>query len=196
MTALKRMLVPLDSRVAPPTVVTRATAFARTLGVKLHLFPGSDDREHDIVTEDSSVDPSSEDSGGRLQAETGVSAGKTRRARPPFYTLAAFAHQLAGNEGVNLLDLEPMTTLVVRTAHSVYRILVLQGTTVLFQGGSCFPDITIGHVRGSGFGGHLLKMAWIGVGLRMEISAAGKPFVTSAVRAIAIEGDPSTYGSQ
>lgn len=126
-------------------------AFARTLGTKLHLFPGSDD---------------------------------------------AFADTLAASEGVDLLDLEPMTTLVVDTAHSTYRIMVLQDTTVLLRGGQCFPDVTIAHLRGSGFGGYLLKLAWIGVGLRMEFLVDGKRFVTSTVRAITTAGDPATDQSR
>jgi len=84
-----------------------------------------------------------------------------------------------------------MTTLVVSTSHSEYRIIVLQDTTIRLQGGP-FPDVRVGHLHGSGFGGTLLKLGWIGVGLRMEISVDGKRFVTSVVRAIATESDPAT----
>ena len=125
----------------------------------------------------------------------GAPAGTTRRTRPPLYTLDGLADELAASEGVDLLDLPPMTTLVVRTVHSTYRIMVLQDTTVLLQGGRCFPEVTIAHLRGSGFGGHLLKLAWIGVGLRMEFLVDGKRFVTSTVRAITTEGDSATNRS-
>jgi hypothetical protein len=41
-----------------------------------------------------------------------------------------------------------------------------------------------------------MKLGWIGVGLRMEMSSHGKRFVTSAVRAITIECNPSMYPPQ
>jgi len=130
--------------------------------------------------------------GTTLQGDHAMENLRGSDPRPPLYTLDAFADKLAASEGVDLLDLEPMTTLVVRTAHSSYRIMVLKDTTVLLQGGCRFPDVTLAHLRGSGFGGYLLKLAWIGEGLRMEFLVDGKRFVTSTVRAIAREGDPAT----
>ena len=67
-----------------------------------------------------------------------------------------------------------------------------QGTTVLVQGGRRFPDITAGQLTGSGLGGSLLKLAWIGVGLRIEICAGGRRIATSPVREITTERKPST----
>ena len=66
--------------------------------------------------------------------------------------------------------------------------------SVLLQGGRCVADVTIAHLRGSGFRGHLLMLAWIGVGLWMEFLVDGKRFVTSTVRAITTEGDPAPIG--
>jgi hypothetical protein len=172
----------MDYPDAPATVMGHAMAFARTLGTKLHLLPAGDDDQGDA---------------GRLShREPGAPAGTTRQAVSPLFTLDAFTERLAASEGVDLLDLEPMTTLVVRTAHSEYRIMVLQDTTVVLQGGHCFPEATIAHLRGSGFGGHLLKLAWIGAGMRMEFLVDGKRFVTSTVRAITTEGSPATDRSQ
>ena len=131
------------------------------------------------------------DASGRSHSETGTPAGETRRRITPLCTLDGFTERLSACEGVNLSDLEPMTKLVVSTSHSEYRIVVLHDTTILLQGGP-FPEVRIGHLHGSGFGGTLLKLGWIGVGLRMEISVDGKRFVTSAVRAIATESDPAT----
>ena len=118
------------------------------------------------------------------------------RDAPATVMAPGVAFDLTASEGVDLLDLEPRTTVVVHTAHSVYRIVVLQDTTVLLQGGRCFPEVTLAHLRGSGFGGYLLKLAWIGVGLRMEFLVDGKRFVTSTVRAITTEGNPATDRSQ
>jgi hypothetical protein len=115
-------------------------------------------------------------------------------AIPRESTLDGFAGEVSACEGVSLPDLDSMTTLFVRTCHSVYRIIVLRGTTVLVQGGPFFPDVTTGQLVGSGFGGKMLKLGWIGVGLRLEISADGRRFVTSPVRAITTEGplDPES----
>jgi len=49
-----------------------------------------------------------------------------------------------------------------------------------------------GRMDGSGFGGSLLKVGWIGIGLRMEILAGDQRIVTSPVRDISIEPRTST----
>jgi hypothetical protein len=102
-------------------------------------------------------------------------------------TLDGFADEVSATEGVCVRDLEPLTTLLVRTCNSLYRIIVSRGTAVLVQGGQFFPEVTLGHLDGSSFGGSLLKLAWIGVGLRMEISSGGQRIVTSPVREIRTE---------
>jgi hypothetical protein len=99
-------------------------------------------------------------------------------------TLDGFASEVADGEGVNLHELDPLTTLAVSTCNSIYRIIVSQRTAILIQGGSFFPDVTEGQLHGSSLGGSLLKVAWIGVGLCMEICAGGQRIVTSPVRAI------------
>ena len=104
-------------------------------------------------------------------------------------TLDDVADKIAATEGVNLADLEPLTTLVVRTCHSLYRIIVWRDTTVLVQGGRHFPDTVFGRINGSSLRGSPLKLGWIGVGLRMEIWVGGRLIVTSPVREITIERD-------
>jgi hypothetical protein len=89
--------------------------------------------------------------------------------------------------GVSLADLEPFARLVVRTATSLYRITVLKGTKVLVQGGKFFPDVAVADLNGSRLHGSLLKVGWIGKGLRMEILAGGRLIVTSPVRTVTIE---------
>lgn len=191
MNALRHMRLPVDDRDAPATIVKHAMAFARTLGTTLRLSPGSVVCDGEMAAENvRGGDPGIGGARGPSHGKPGAPAATTCRTGPPRYTLDAFADELADNEGVDLLDLAPMTTLVVHTAHSAYRIMVLQDTTVLLQGGPCVPEVTIAHLRGSGFGGYLLKLAWIGVGLRMEFLVDGKRFVTSTVRAITTEDDP------
>ena len=74
------------------------------------------------------------------------------------------------------------------------RILVCQAPSVRVEGGRYFPQLTEGRLNGSGFGGSVLKVAWIGVGLRMEIYSHGRRIITSPVRAIEIE--PAPYASR
>lgn len=106
--------------------------------------------------------------------------------------LDGFAADVSTTEGVNVSDLDPLTTLLVRTRHSLYRIIVWQARTVLVQGGRHFPEVTVGRLNGSSLGGSLLKLAWIGVGLRMEICAGGRRIVTSPVQEITTERNPSS----
>jgi hypothetical protein len=78
-----------------------------------------------------------------------------------------------------------MDVLLVRTRNSVYRLIVTRDTEVTVQGGDFFVHPTAAFVDGSGFGGSLIKIGWIGVGLRMEIRVADRRIVTSPVRSIA-----------
>lgn len=93
-------------------------------------------------------------------------------------------------EGVELDRLEPLTTLLVWTWNSLYRVVVAQGSAVLVQGGLFFPEPTPAQVDGASTGGSLLKSGWIGVGLLMELRVGGRRIVTSPVVAIATEQSP------
>lgn len=112
---------------------------------------------------------------------------------PRVATLDGFVDAACACHGVNILDLEPLTVLHVETRNSVYRIVISQRTAVFVQGGHFFPDPAAAHLAGSTFGGSLLKIAWIGVGMRMEICGDDGPIVTSPVRRIAIEPRHGTH---
>ena len=112
-------------------------------------------------------------------------------------TLDGFAQEVALTEGVGLAELESLTTLLVRTDNSLYRIIVLQPPhpKILVQGGRFFTETTEGRLSGSSFGGSFLKMAWLGCGLRMEICSEGhQRIVTSPVRSIEIQKDSCLPG--
>jgi hypothetical protein len=100
-------------------------------------------------------------------------------------TLDGFAAATSG-PGVALRQLEPLTELMVETRNTRYRIVVSHDADILIQGGAFFPDPTPAHVEGASLGGNLLKVGWIGVGLRMEIVADGRRIVTTAVRSIVV----------
>ena len=107
-------------------------------------------------------------------------------------TLAGFTSAVSSANGVQLRDLPPMTTLLVRTRNSEYRIVVSSGDEVLVKGGHFFPSITQARFSGASVGGSFLKVGWIGVGLRMEILADGRRIVTSPVHDIVTADDGSS----
>jgi hypothetical protein len=102
-------------------------------------------------------------------------------------TLDGFAGAASGCRGISVLDLEPLTVLFVSTINSVYRIVVSQRASVFVQGGQFFPDSSAAHLAGSTFGGSIIKVGWIGVGMRMEICGQNGPIVTSPVQRIEVE---------
>ena len=50
-------------------------------------------------------------------------------------TLDGFVGELSDAPGIYLRDLDPLTTVLVRTRNSSYRVIVSHGTSVLVQGG-------------------------------------------------------------
>jgi hypothetical protein len=103
---------------------------------------------------------------------------------------------VAEASGIGLNELDPLTTLVVRTLNSIYRVVVIEPprARILIQGGRFFPHPTEAKLAGASFGGSLLKLAWLGCGLRMEVCSGGQRIVTSPVRSIAIECDTELPG--
>lgn len=112
---------------------------------------------------------------------------------PRAATLEGFVLASSASDGVDLRDLDPLTTLHVRTCNSQYRIVVSRHTAVFVEGGRFFPEATDARLEGSTFGGSFLKMGWIVVGLCMEICARGQRIVTSPVRSITQEAEARTH---
>ena len=144
--------------------------------------------------------------GTRLGPDQVVSAhgaGEMRRPPAPTVvvvprrcTLDGFAEEVSQTSGVDLTTLDPITTLLVRTANSLYRITVRDPyrRAVSVQGGSFFPETTSACLSGSSFGGTCLKMAWVGIGLHMEFHCDQQWIITSRVQSIAVENDASLPG--
>lgn len=107
-------------------------------------------------------------------------------------TLTGFTSAVSTTNGLQLRDLPPMTTLLVRTRNSEYRIVVSSGDEVLVKGGHFFPALTEARFSGASVGGSFLKVGWIGIGLRMEILAEGRRIVTSPVYDIVTADDSSS----
>jgi hypothetical protein len=106
-------------------------------------------------------------------------------------TLDGFVEAVSKAQGVALSHVDALSTLVVQTENSVYRITVLRphAREVVVQGGAFFPLQTKACLAGSSFGGSCLKLGWVGIGLRMEFHAEDEWIITSHVRSIAVERD-------
>jgi len=92
------------------------------------------------------------------------------------------------NDGVQIDQMEELTTLAVQTSNTLYEITVLNGHSgeVLLRGGEFFPMRTPVRLEGSTCGGSILKRHGIYVGLRMEI-------VPQPVEVVSrVENDPTT----
>lgn len=100
-------------------------------------------------------------------------------------TLDGFVAVTNAGPGISLLALEPLTSLVIETRNTRYQIIVTRGEEIIIQGGSFFPDPTAARLDGASLGSGLLRLGWIGIGLRMEVRAGGQRIVTTPVRSIA-----------
>ena len=92
------------------------------------------------------------------------------------------------NNGVQIDQMEELTTLAVRTTNSLYEITVLNGRSgeVLVRGGAFFPVRTPVRLEGSTCGRSILKRRGIYLGLRMEIVPQPAELVSR------VEHDPTT----
>jgi hypothetical protein len=106
-------------------------------------------------------------------------------------TLDDFASQVDAREGVDIDRLDPGTALLVRTRHSLYRLVVVDGleNQVLIQGGRLFNEPTQGRLNGATASGCALKTGWISLGLRMELSVGRERIRTSPVCSIEFEAE-------
>src|SRR4030095_11106750 len=91
-------------------------------------------------------------------------------------TLDDFTVQVDAQEGVQVDRLDPGTALLVRTRHSLYRLVIVDGPEdqVLIEGGQLFNEPTPARLNGATAGGCALKMGWSCARLRLEVSVGSK----------------------
>ena len=120
----------------------------------------------------------------------------TQFAVPRHCTLDGFAHETSLRGGVEIASLRPLTKLAVQTHNTAYQVTLLDPdeSTVLVQGGRFFTEPSEVYLCGSSYGGTLLKMAWIGFGMRMELLSGGRRIVTSPVVAVETVDDAALPG--
>jgi len=92
-------------------------------------------------------------------------------------------------EGVSLMTLEACDMIHAQTRNSSYEIFLLdpESGRALVRGGKYFLEPEEVTVNGSTFGGSMLKVGWLGVGLRMEIYVNGQRIVTSPLQSLRVE---------
>ena len=101
--------------------------------------------------------------------------------------------ELAGQlEGVHVSTLAPLTTVLVWTWNSLYRLVVMEDFSVSVQGGALFPQATAAQLDGARMGRRFFMTGWICVGLHMELHVDGRRVMTSPVVAIATEPHQSS----
>ena len=106
-------------------------------------------------------------------------------------TLDGFVAATNAGPGVALGAFDPLTSLIVETRNTRYHIIVTRSDEIIIQGGTFFPDPTPARLEGASLGSGLLRLGWIGLGLRMEIRAKGQRIVTTPVRTIARADSPT-----
>ena len=76
--------------------------------------------------------------------------------------------------GVHLRDLPPGSVLSIQTKNRVYEMVVLGDETALLSGHPKFcPEPTEVRIHGSTWGGSMLKMKFLGRGMRLEFARPG-----------------------
>lgn len=90
--------------------------------------------------------------------------------------------------GIKVHDLPADTVLVVQTKHSTYRLCVLGNGRAIVTGGKYFSAPTEVSFLGSSWGTSLLKIGWIGYGMRMELGIGDKFIITSPVQEASLIG--------
>jgi hypothetical protein len=107
---------------------------------------------------------------------------------PQFCTLDGAAAISLRLESVTLRTLGACDTIHARTHNHDYEIFLLdpESGRSLVRGGKYFAEPTEATVNGSIFGGGMLMMGWLGVGLRMEIHTGELCLVTSPVESLRV----------
>lgn len=108
---------------------------------------------------------------------------------PRFCSLDGFTELSASLDGFSLRTLSQFDTVCASTQNNEYYIFLLdpESGKAYVQGGRYFEQPIEATISGSTFGGCMLKMGWLGIGLRIEICAGGQRIVTSPVKSLRVE---------
>jgi hypothetical protein len=111
-------------------------------------------------------------------------------------TLDGFAEEAGRRGGLNVAALPALTRLDVRTQNTDYEVILISPleSRVLIQGGRFFAERTESYLCGSSYGGNLLKVSWVGVGMRLEVMRDGRRIVTSTIQSVQVADDTDLPG--
>jgi hypothetical protein len=103
--------------------------------------------------------------------------------------LDAFVYESGCSGGIDFHSLEAGAVVNVHTRYSCYRLVVLEpeNERALVTGGRVFPESTDVRIEGATAGGTAIRPAWIGVGLRLEMSSGSNRVTTSVVQSVTID---------
>ncbi len=115
---------------------------------------------------------------------------------PSHCTLEGFAAEATRLGGFELARLDSLTRLRVCTQNTSYTLTLMASNDaeVLIEGGRFFPTPARAIFCGSSYGGTLLKIGWIGRGMRMEVFHDGRRIVTSPVESVELLDDTALPG--
>jgi hypothetical protein len=93
-------------------------------------------------------------------------------------------------DGVDIRELRPGTTVFVETHNSRYRVVILfDPSAVLVKGGGMFPNHTVVRLVGATVGS-TVRVGWILVGSRIEMCLGSVCVRSSPVRSVKVEEVP------
>jgi len=108
--------------------------------------------------------------------------------------LDAFVYESGCSGGVDFHSLDVGTVVNVHTKYSCYRLVVLdpEKKRAMVTGGQLFRESTEVRVEGATAGGTAIKPAWIGIGLRLEMSNLSNRITTSVVQSVTLVPPPAS----
>lgn len=95
--------------------------------------------------------------------------------------------------GIDITKLRPGTKIEVKTQDGKYFIELIDRQGNIIIKGPEITNQTNAYFAGSTWGGSIMKLHWIGLGMNMELSINNKPFLTRSVKAAKITGPNWEY---
>ena len=131
-----------------------------------------------------------------VEMDRAASLGTEEVLVPRRCTLDGFAEEASLRGGMDLAELPALTRLLVHTQNSAYELILLNPfeSKILIRGGRFFAEPVESYLCGSSYGGNLLKVSWVGVGMRLEVIREGRRIVTSTVQSIHLLDDANLPG--
>lgn len=110
---------------------------------------------------------------------------------PKIATLDGFTEAVEKNDGLYVSSLPASITLLIETQNSHYQLVILDPIRMSVRVSSYDSKVVRepfnGIINGSTFGGSMIKLGWIGVGMCLEIHMAnGRTLTTSPTKKISL----------